>query len=58
MISKARALGITVKGIAEIANINVDTLYNYNCGRRKLSQQKQNRLRAALNRFIYSFYFE
>ena len=56
MIDKARALGISVKMISEISNINIKTLYNYTCGRSKLSEEKQQKIQNALRHFFNAYY--
>ena len=48
MIIKAREKGFTIKTIANITNINLSTLYNYNCGRNNLSKEKEEKVRNAL----------
>ena len=49
MIRLAREKGITIKALAEITNIKVKTLYNYNCGRSNLSQEKEEKIINALS---------
>lgn len=49
MIRQARDKGITIKTLSEITNIKLKTLYNYNCGRSNLSQEKEEKIINALS---------
>ena len=49
MIKEARERGITIKQLAEITNIKVKTIYNYNCGRTNLSKEKEEKIINALS---------
>jgi len=48
MIRTARAKGFTIKVIANIANIHTATIYNYICGNRNLSKEKEEKIRTVL----------
>jgi len=49
MIRIAREKGITIKAISDITNINLKTLYNWNCGRNNLSKEKEEKIINALS---------
>lgn len=49
MIDKAREEGFTIKTISKITDINLSTLYNYNCGRNNLSKEKEEKIRYAIS---------
>jgi len=49
LIKLAREKGITIKALAEMTNIKVRTLYNYSCGYRNLSKEKEEKIRNILS---------
>lgn len=49
MIRQAREKGVTIKAISDITNINLKTLYNWNCGRNNLSKEKEEKIINALS---------
>ena len=49
MIKLARDKGITIKSLSDITDINLKTLYNYNCGRSNLSKEKEEKIRNILS---------
>lgn len=48
---QAKEKGITLKMIAQITDINVSTLYSYNCGKSNLSKEKEEKVNKALEIF-------
>jgi hypothetical protein len=44
MIALAKTKGITIKKLSEITQINLKTLYNYNCGFSNLSKEKEEKI--------------
>ena len=49
MIKEARVKGITIKNLADMTGINVKTLYNYSCGYRNISKEKEEKIRNILS---------
>ncbi len=49
LVKQAREKGITIKALADITNINLKTLYNWNCGRSNLSKEKEEKIINALS---------
>lgn len=49
LIKKAREKGITIKSLAEMTDINAKTLYNFSCGFRNLSKEKEEKIRNILS---------
>ncbi|SDB69824.1 helix-turn-helix transcriptional regulator [Butyrivibrio sp. INlla16] len=49
LIKQAREKGITIKSLAEMTDINARTLYNYSCGYRNLSKEKEEKIRNILS---------
>lgn len=49
MIKEARVKGITIKNLADMTDINVKTLYNYSCGYRNISKEKEEKIRNILS---------
>ena len=52
LIKLARSRGITIKALSEMTNISVRTLYNFNCGSRNLSKEKEEKVQAILSFLI------
>ena len=52
LIKLARTRGITIKALSDMTNISVKTLYNYNCGSRNLSKEKEEKIQAILSFLI------
>ena len=52
LIKLARTKGITIKALSDMTNISVKTLYNYNCGSRNLSKEKEEKIQAILSFLI------
>lgn len=52
LIKLARTRGITIKALSDMTNISVKTLYNYNCGSRNLSKEKEEKIQAVLSFLI------
>ena len=52
LIKLARTKGITIKALSDMTNISVKTLYNYNCGCRNLSKEKEEKIQAILSFLI------
>ena len=47
-LKEARKKGITIKYLALLSNIKANTLYQYNCGYRNLSIQKEQKIQKIL----------
>lgn len=52
LIKLARTKGITIKALSDMTNISVKTLYNFNCGNRNLSKEKDEKIQAILSFLI------
>ena len=50
-INQAKSRGITLKMIANAAEIKVSTLYSYNCGKSNLSKEKEEKINKSLDLF-------
>lgn len=48
LIKLARDKGLTIKTISELTDINVRTLYSFNCGCRELSKEKEEKIKQLL----------
>ena len=52
LIKLARSRGITIKALSDMTDISVKTLYNFNCGSRNLSKEKEEKIQAILSFLI------
>lgn len=52
LIKLARTKGITIKALSDMTDISVKTLYNFNCGSRNLSKEKEEKVQAILSFLI------
>lgn len=48
MLLQAKKQGITIKYLAQLSDINISTLYNFSCGKRKLSKEKEEKIKKIL----------
>lgn len=48
LIKLAKGKGISIKDLSAMADINTRTLYNFNCGSRNLSKEKEEKIRNIL----------
>lgn len=48
LIKLVKGKGISIKDLSTIADINVKTLYNFNCGYSNLSKEKEEKIRNIL----------
>ena len=48
LIKLAKTKGISIKLLSKLTNISANTLYNFNCGYRNLSSEKEEKIRNML----------
>lgn len=51
-LNQAKEKGITLKMISSASDINVSTIYSYNCGKSNLSKEKEEKLNKILDFFL------